>query len=451
MAIYLLKFEVRPTDQNARAALIEGAYAHCWVLEDSPVAASNKASYYVRRDEWAIFDAAAPVEVVEEDFANADLGLQQLAKARQEGIAIFYTAWSRDAKTRSEPTTLQRGSSFDLNHYVQSQKRLKNRARCLHFKSTGECKDLAEVHSLQKNGLLRMLSQDSHVYVPSMNIGTIRKNAGKVVLERKGINKASTFAGFCAHHDCELFGPIDTRPLAPTDQQVALYGYRALCREFFAKENASALIDEQLELGGHDHATRALLEAYRTGTSLGLGNLQRHKAAFDETLRDGSYWDLEYTLFVFRQPPLFAFSAVFYPEFDFLGQQLQDLADPTVNLDLMTVSSADMNDGWGLLFCWHKTSSTACRKFLRSLATVIHDGRRIEAALLRMVVAFCENLAVAPRWWETLAEHDRERFCVALSAGANLFAPTAPSSLIADLELDAGWKIDSVQDGIRNK
>jgi hypothetical protein len=451
MAVFFTKLEVRPTDQNAQAELVEGAYAHCWVLEDSPAAAYNKASYYVRRDEWDIVDKTAPVEVVEEDFANADLGLQQLKKAKKETIAIFYTAWSRDDKTSSGPTTLQRSGSFDLNRYLQSQKRLTNKARCLHFDSTGECKAPAKVHSLQKNGLLRMISQDSHVYVPSMNIGTMRKNAGTVVLERKGIAKVSTFAGFCAQHDSELFRPIDTMALAPTDQQVALYGYRSLCREVFAKENTFALIDEQLELGGHDRATRELLEEYRIGTSVGLSNLQRHKAAFDESLRCGSYQDLEYTLFIFRQPPLLAFSAVFYPKFDFLGRQVQGLADHTTNLDLMTVCSADMDDGWGLLFCWHKTSSTACREFLRSLATVIHEGRRVEAALLRMVVAFCENLAVAPRWWETLAEHERERFCDALSAGMNLFAPTPPDNLMADLELDAGWKIDSVRDGVAGK
>ena len=103
-----------------------------------------------------------------------------------------------------------------------------------------------------------------------------------------------------------------------------------------------------------------------------------------------------------------------------MGRQVQDLADHTTNLDLMAMCSADMDDGWGLLFCWHKTSSTACRSFLRSLATVIHEDRPAEAALLRIVAAYCENLAVAPRWWETLGEHERERFCVALSAGVSL-------------------------------
>jgi hypothetical protein len=349
MVVFFTRLEVRPTNQNAQFELVEGAYAHCWVLEDSPEAAYNKASYYVRRGEWDIVDATAPVEVVEEDFANADLGRQQLTKATKETIAIFYTAFSRDGTTSIGPITLQRNGSFDLNGYVKSQKRLTNKARCLHFNSTGTCKELAKAHSLQKNGLLRMISQDSHVYVPSMNIGR-RKNAGTVILERKGIAKVSTFAGFCAQHDSELFRPIDTMALAPTNQQVALYGYRSLCRELFVKENALALIDEQLELGGHNRATRELLEQYRIGTSVGLSDLQRHKAAFDDSLRGGSYQDVEYTLFIFRQPPLFAFSAAFYPEFDFLGRQVQDLADHTTNLDLMTACSADMADGWGLLF-----------------------------------------------------------------------------------------------------
>jgi hypothetical protein len=147
MAVFFTKLEVRPTDQNAQAELVEGAYAHCWVLEDSPTAAYNTASYYVRRGEWNIVDATAPVEVVEEDFANADLGLQQLTKAKKERIAIFYTAWSRDGKTSSGPTTLRRSGIFDLNTYVQSQKRLTNKARCLHFESKGECKDLSKAHS----------------------------------------------------------------------------------------------------------------------------------------------------------------------------------------------------------------------------------------------------------------------------------------------------------------
>ena len=159
---------------------------------------------------------------------------------------------------------------------------------------------------------------------------------GAVVLERKGIAKVSTFAGFCAQHDSELFRPIDTMALAPTDEQVALYGYRSLCREVFAKENAFALIDEQLELGGrgsrHKRVARRLSHRH-------VCRSQQSPAPPKQRMMNYSVAslvsDVEYTLFIFRQPPLLAFSAAFYPEFDFVGRQVQDLADHTTNLDLV--------------------------------------------------------------------------------------------------------------------
>lgn len=444
MPVFFIELEVIPTEHNTQAVLIEGAYARCWILEDFPATAYLKVSYYVRRYEWDILGSTEPLEVAEEDFANDDVGLEQLKKARKDAIAVFFRAWPRDGKTTIEPTTLPRSSSFDLNGYVRLQKKFANSARCLHFESPGECTDPAKAHSLQRNGLLRLISQDSHVYVPSTNISTIRKNVGKFTLERRGIAKASTFAGFCAKHDAELFRPIDTVALTPTSQQVALSAYRTLCREFFVKENAANVISEQLKSDGHDRATRELFEAYRIGTSIGFKNLQRHKAEFDEMLRSGSYQDMEYTLFVFKQPPLFAFSAVFYPDFDFLGHQLQDLANHTANFELMTICSVGMEDGWGLLFSWHRTSSLACTEFLGSLAAAMREGRNAEAALLQMVVAFCENLAVAPRWWEALAEQQRAQFCVALSTGTSLLATDAPARLTVDLKVDTGWKIESV-------
>jgi hypothetical protein len=62
----------------------------------------------------------------------------------------------------------------------------------------------------------------------------------QIILEVKpkkiGINKATTFYGFCQHHDNKLFELIDNYPLKPDKQQMALYAYRCLCREYFFKK-----------------------------------------------------------------------------------------------------------------------------------------------------------------------------------------------------------------------
>src|SRR6185312_10697843 len=128
--------------------------------------------------------------------------------------------------------------------------------------------------------------------------GMLRKTKGKLALERRGIGTVSTFLGFCNQHDSSLFAPIDTAPLLPTDAQVALYAYRTLCRELFVKENAFALIEEQVAKQGNDRGAQMLFEAFRTGTSSGLENLRRHKAEFDESLRKSSpigTWNIPYS------------------------------------------------------------------------------------------------------------------------------------------------------------
>ena len=442
MTMFFIKFEVRPTEGNSHVELVESASACCWVLAGSAAAAYNTASFYVLRSEWEIVDSTAPIEVVEEHFLNADVGREQFAKAKRQAVAIYYVAVSRDGQTTIGPLSLERSTCFDLNAFVQAQKKLEGKGRCLHFDSGGQCTSFIGAHSLQKRGLLREISQNGHVYVPSTNIGKLRNNQGQIVLERRGIDNVSKFRGFCELHDSTPFKAIDVTPLTPTDEQVALYTYRTLCRELFLKENASVLIDQQIANGQQDLGARMLLDPCRTGTALGLDNLRRHKECFDESLRERSYQDVEYTLFAFKQKPFLAFSAVLYPEFDFLGRRLQNLTDRASHLDLLAVCSASMQHGWGLLFSWHKTSSKTCREFPRSLARVIREGSRAESALFRMVIASCENLAVAPDWWEKLCEAEQRKFCSALSV--DVFAPTQPDYLISGLEGISDWMVDGV-------
>jgi hypothetical protein len=63
-----------------------------------------------------------------------------------------------------------------------------------------------------------------------------------------------------------------------------------------------------------------------------------------------------------------------------------------------------------------------------------------------MVVASCENLAVAQGWWEPLSVDEREKVCSALILGANLFVPTSPDYLVTGLEGIGDWKVDGVYD-----
>jgi len=115
--------------------------------------------------------------------------------------------------------------------------------------------------------------------------------------------------------------------------------------KYFVKENSLELFEEQMAKGSLDRGAQMLFGSLRCGTVLGLKNLRLHKTQWDDSLRKQSYQDVEYKLFKVSQEPFMAFSAAFYPEFDFLGRKLQNLADSSRRLDLLTFCSANMQNG----------------------------------------------------------------------------------------------------------
>jgi hypothetical protein len=446
MPTFFLTFRVVPTEHNPQNVLVEGALAHCWIVERSETAAYNKARFFVLKDEWDISSTdRSPVEVSAANFQGRDIGLAQFQRAQDSGIAITYVGLSSNGKSTIGPIPLERARHFDLNAYVGRQKKLTQKGRCLHFESGTRCGVFINAHSIQKSGQLSAIARDGHVYTLSKNIGALKKNDGHLSLERQGISKVSTFLGFCDTHDNQLFSPIDTWPLQPTGEQVFLYAYRSICRELFVKENALGHIDSQLADLPATSAARGFFRGLKEGASFGLKNLLRHKEVFDDSLKADLYSDVEYVLFTSVQEPSVAFSGLFFPEFDFLGRHLQNLADHRRRLDLLTFCSAPVADGWGFLFAWHRTSSAVCTEFMRSLATVIHEKSLHGGdAMFRMVISSCENLAIAPAWWEGLAADQRAAVTARLSDGADIFTPTDPEYLTRGLEGICRWEFGAV-------
>ena len=247
MKTFFMTFVVVPSLSNEHYTLVKGALAHCWVLENNHQSAYAKASFFVSKYDWKIEKMDTfPIETTKEHFLERDLGLEQYIKAQEEGIAIIYAAWARDGKTNTGPIKLKPSFKFNLAEFIKKQKQMKNRGRCLHYDGSHRCEKIINAHSIQKNQSLAAIAQKSQVYKLTSDIGTLKKNKGDAIYEKRGIKKVSTFLGFCEKHDNELFKSIDNFPLFPTDQQVMLYAYRSLCRELFIKENALNLIEEQL-------------------------------------------------------------------------------------------------------------------------------------------------------------------------------------------------------------
>ncbi len=445
MVIFYLSLRVTPNLGCVYAKQVAGAIAACWVREENPLSAIARASFMVRRYGWTILNVEdPPVPTARENFSERDIGLEQYDLAQEQGIAIVFGAWSKDGKSSFGPVTLERLDDFALQSYLGELKRLRQKGRCLHFESGRRCARVINAHSIQKNGALSGIAENGEVYAISMNFGDLKRNKGAVTYVRQGINKVSTFRGFCQHHDNQLFEPIDKAPLVPTRQQVLLYAYRALCREIYLKENALSLFGRWADRCLSQEALHELFSSMHEGTKHGLDNLMRQKAKFDASLRSQSFVDIKSVLFCSQQSPTTVFSGVFYPDCDFTGMQLQDLDDHSSPLDMITLSFSPMESGWGILFAWHSDSSETCDAFVKSLAAVVDGGSNLGDYLFRLVVSNCENVAMRPQWWESLTEQQRSEIATIASYWADVFSPLRRDYLVRGLENISNWQFDQV-------
>ena len=99
---------------------------------------------------------------------------------------------------------------------------------------------IVRAHTVPKSGSLQQIAQDGHVYsfVPSLEYVEKNHGPGPTLW---GINKASTFSGFCSHHDNTTFAPLEKQVFGGTSEQCFLLGYRALAVELYKKHAASQI------------------------------------------------------------------------------------------------------------------------------------------------------------------------------------------------------------------
>lgn len=340
---------------------------------------------------------------------------------------------------------MQPSYKFPISDFINTQKRLSRKGRCLHYENGIRCNEIIRAHSIQRNKALSAISENGYVYKISNNIGSLKKNKGRLSYEKYGINKVSTFLGFCKKHDNELFEPIDNYSLIPTDQQVLLYAYRSICREMFVSENALELYNKMLKNDIDQKAIEMMFSGYVNGKTFGLKNLKRHKNIFGQSLIKKLYSKVKYVLFISKQKPTISFSGLFYPDFDFMGRVLQNLRDQTKNLQLLAFCSAPMENGWGYLFAWHETSSNVCVDFMKSLATMIHKNIvSLSDYLFRLAMTNCENLAISPKWWENLEKDKKESIIDRITFTTDIFVDTEQSYLMKGLEGISNWKFEKL-------
>ena len=140
---------------------------------------------------------------------------------------------------------------------------------------------VCKAHTVPRSSL-NLIAEDGHVLSFKPNLRNLKKHGPAMPPQRQGVGSASTFTGFCAKHDDQIFSPLEKAPFEGTPEQCFLVAYRALARELHVKSAVASfnnsLGDPSDSLGPLPQPAQSWLHGFKMGTLAGVRNMRFHKS-----------------------------------------------------------------------------------------------------------------------------------------------------------------------------
>ena len=255
------------------------------------------------------------------------------------------------------------------------------------------------------------IARDGHVYSLLANGRMFAKDRWEPEgrPNRVGIREASTFAGFCAHHDDELFAPIEKEPFKGSRDQIALLGYRAICHELFVKQRSLLISEQQREFDkgtppAVQHRYQGNIDIFQRGAGMAVQELGVLKGQYEATLFGECSQELDHFVVEFAEVPEVVCSATSQSTHDFRGNRVDMLSLRDFPSHWLTFSLIATDKGGAAIFSWlpnhHKTLD---------VVRTLHEMTDVEIphAIVRFTFEFFENTYLSPGWWDGLNSHVR--------------------------------------------
>ncbi len=298
------------------------------------------------------------------------------------------------------------GSYTKINETIKTFKKVFGHEYCLSPQILKEeCSgDIVKAHTITKSTSLNAIAQNGHIYQINGTLGSLIKN-GRLIVDKVGINYASTFTGFCSKHDNEFFKPIEGNTFNFTKEECFLHAYRSLCIEYFKKESSN---DPNLKkihrgLSPDEDFLDNFTTPFEKGSESGFDDMKTYKLEFDDIMVTKKFDNFRSYVIKFKSSPTVMASGGMFPVYDFLGNLLQnkeDLVNPNIIPDHIYYNSFYSGGAGYFIVSWLESHSKSCMKFIDSLKLIKPD--RITDAIIRFLFSSCENIFISPQWWDNL-------------------------------------------------
>jgi len=288
------------------------------------------------------------------------------------------------------------GESFGIFRRAQKSAEPK---LCLYPKERSDpCQGrIINCHTVQNRGGLTQIAVDGQVLGFDQDQARMVKT-GNISVQPLGIRKASTFTGFCEHHDNSVFAEVEDRTFVPTKRQCFLLAYRGICREFYKKRAQDSVAPVMQRLAGPEDTKT---QHYSIAVSRGLDDISRLKKEFDNILISGDLNRVKCFAVIFSDTPKVACTSALFPYNDFNDRIVQELDNLDVDVQGFGFSLTPTDSGGAAVFGF-LDGSQACDAFVEGIhSTALED---LPDALVRFVFSNFENTFFSPEWWKRLPD-----------------------------------------------
>lgn len=265
---------------------------------------------------------------------------------------------------------------------------------------------IVKAHTLSKGNSLKSIAHEGHVLGIKHGLGGLEKNKGRIVLERIGINQASTFTGFCSHHDKELFSSIEDRPFVESREQCTMLAYRPLIREVYVKEANYKVMEESRNFDRGMSFPEQLEWARMSqinlkGAELSLQDLSHIKNKVEISIEERKYNVLNHFILRLIEPPKIMACGVHGPFVDINGKDIQNIdLDENVRPAYVAVNLIALDGKGYMIFSWLPEDDEVIMRFISSIQECPIDF--IGDKLTKYTFTFFENIFCSEVWWEKI-------------------------------------------------
>jgi len=264
-------------------------------------------------------------------------------------------------------------------------------------------------HSIARSEQLKCIAENDKVCVWNNSISKCfhlmdeSEGSVKTSFEPWTIKKASTFEGFCNHHDTQLFNRID-KPITIFDDEVVLQlHYRAMSYEYFHKKTSIEFLEKILSSDGADsNPMCGMLETTKERDDIALNDLRNEISVCENAFSTKNVnKDVKATVFSFDVMAPIMCTGGWVPAYTIdkktvlFQEDMKSLA-PLIGLTLGI--DANNKSFWALTYT--ADNDVNVQKFIESVKR--YKNKR----LLDIAVLFClqksQNSCCRPSWYDGL-------------------------------------------------